>query len=492
MFNRTFLFLAFTLQAFTAVNAANDLEKWNSEQGRVARTAMQEKIASTTYRELPNHVDSTYRSTANGGKVLREIETNATVKGSRVGTTINAYKEVDKTSAAKRFAENFAKGLGKDMLKQGVRLTAGGILIDVALDEMLEGVGWIIDEGGKVKKKPDASTPDPASAKCTESNSHCSWSQYWYKEASWDPYSRFPSAYAAAKNAQNISGWKGELTYSDGWWRIDGSVFTAVFQESNPNYSSSSEVPKEEMPIVSNDEMIEKIRDYFENPQSPASKDLLIEQAEKPRGKASIMWSDDPSSEQTIYNDNKNTTDKVLKSDNPVADGLTKDTPKITDGTSGSADSKTETNSDTTVNETTTQNPDGSTTTTGNHTTNNTTNNIFNFKFPPFCDYAAKLCDWLEWTKEEPEKEEKTEEQNINDRGIFDRKFDLDFKLGGECPPNMSWTFSKNKVLVDTFEIDLKWACMFFTAIGYALIFASNCAGIWIMYEAAVRKEIKV
>lgn len=73
-------------------HSANDLDKWNSEQGRVARSSMKDKIATTTYRELPNHVDSSYRSTANGGKVLRQLETSAEVKGSRVGTTINAFK----------------------------------------------------------------------------------------------------------------------------------------------------------------------------------------------------------------------------------------------------------------------------------------------------------------------------------------------------------------------------------------------------------------
>lgn len=75
-------------------------------------------------------------------------------------------------------------------------------------------------------------------------------------------------------------------------------------------------------------------------------KDLLIEQAVKPKGKASIMWSDDPSSEQTIFSDHKNTAEKILNSDNPQGDGLTKTTPVITDGTA----TETETNTDTTTN----------------------------------------------------------------------------------------------------------------------------------------------
>lgn len=59
-------------------------------------------------------------------------------------------KEVDKYGAAKKFASEMGKG--------AVRYTAGAILIEMAMQEMLDGIGWIIDEGGKVTKKPDSSS----------------------------------------------------------------------------------------------------------------------------------------------------------------------------------------------------------------------------------------------------------------------------------------------------------------------------------------------
>lgn len=487
MFNRFMLCIALGIQSsFALTHAANDLEKWNSESGKVARSAMREKLKTTTYRELPNHVDSSYRSTANGGKVLREIETNATVKGSRVGTTIEALKDVDKMGAAKKFAKELGKG--------GVRFTVGAVLIEAAMQEMLDGIGWIIDTSGEVQKKPENPNPN------TENTEGKYTSDYQYSTLEND--GTYTYAYTA-ENACRIhvsyhNAWQstfilslvsensGTCTIKSSWAKNEGSPTTTTYapiKKSNPY--KNAEQPKPEK--VSEAEMIEKIRDYFENPQTPQSKDLLIEDAVKPKGKAKIAWSDDPSSEQTIYNDNKNTTDKVLQSDNPVADGLTKETPKITDGTSASGESNSESSSNTDVNETTRPNPDGSTTTTGNNTTNNTTNNTFNFELPAFCDYAAIVCDWIDWTKEEPEKEEEQEEQTINDKGIFDREFDINFEFEKSCPPDYVFNF-ETKYIAGSYRFTFNWLCMFFAGISYPLVFLSHCLGAWIFYEIAVRR----
>lgn len=479
MSTRLMLCIALGIQsAFTLTHAANDLEKWNSESGKVARSAMREKLKTTTYRELPNHVDSSYRSTANGGKVLREIETNATVKGSRVGTTIEALKDVDKMGAAKKFAKELGKG--------GVRFTVGAVLIEAAMQEMLDGVGWIIDEGGKVNKKPSLESQDGLVQ---------SWDQYGFEHNG----KLYQSGKAAFKVwAQSVK--KNHIFVSETLVPYGSSYYSKVIYRDaddnnyirdaafnriiNPNYAPNSSPSDVE---VLEPEMIEKIRDYFENPQTPQSKDLLIEDAVKPKGKAKIAWSDDPSSEQTIYNDNKNTTDKVLLSDNPVADGLTKETPKITDGTSASGESNSESSSNTDVNETTRPNPDGSTTTTGNNTTNNTTNNTFNFELPAFCDYAAIVCDWIDWTKEEPEKEEEQEEQTINNKGIFDREFDINFEFEKSCPPDYVFNF-ETKYIAGSYRFTFNWLCMFFAGISYPLVFLSHCLGAWIFYEIAVRR----
>lgn len=488
MLNRSLLFLALTLQiSFTAsnVNAANDLEKWNSEQGRVARSAMKEKINTTTYREMPNHVDSSYRSAENGGKVLRQLETSAEIKGSRVGTTIEALKEVDKHATAKKWAKELGKG--------GLRFAVGAVLIEAAMQEMLDGIGWIIDEGGKVKKKPDPNSEDELKYKSEHRYLVTGLNVYVYstnevarvshKALAQSNESYFGTSFSSVNyvDTDGIGNYYINYTYT----KRDGGSATwgaGATRSSNPDYKPDYVVEPQPVP---QSEMEQKINDYLNDPTKPQNvKDIIIEQAEKPKGKASIMWSDDPSSEQTINQDNKNTANKILNSDDPKGEGLVKDTPKISDGTEGSADTtpKPDPNPN--------PDPDPGTTPTPNPNPNPDTGSTTIFKWPPFCDYAAKLCDWLDWTQEKPDEEEPKEEENINNRGIFDRTFDLDFSLGGQCPPNLSWSMN-NKYFNKTFEIDLGWACMFFTAIGYALLFLSNCIGIWVMYETVVSKDLK-
>lgn len=492
MLNRSLLFLALTLQiSFTTsnVNAANDLEKWNSEQGRVARSAMKEKINTTTYREMPNHVDSSYRSAENGGKVLRQLETSAEIKGSRVGTTIEALKEVDKHATAKKWAKELGKG--------GLRFAVGAVLIEAAMQEMLDGIGWIIDEGGKVNKKPDPNSEDNAKYSSpyafynsggsdfySYSSFDAAAQKYWDRLHNMNPtlYESIESK-SVVRTFSDRNGFYTEYKFIHKSNGVGGKItgFT-ILRKSNPDYKPDYVVEPQPVP---QSEIEQKINDYLNDPTKPQNvKDIIIEQAEKPKGKASIMWSDDPSSEQTINQDNKNTANKILNSDDPKGEGLVKDTPKISDGTEGSADTtpKPDPNPN--------PDPDPGTTPTPNPNPNPDTGSTTIFKWPPFCDYAAKLCDWLDWTQEKPDEEEPKEEENINNRGIFDRTFDLDFSLGGQCPPNLSWSMN-NKYFNKTFEIDLGWACMFFTAIGYALLFLSNCIGIWVMYETVVRKDLK-
>lgn len=400
-------------------HSANDLDKWNSEQGRVARSSMKDKIATTTYRELPNHVDSSYRSTANGGKVLRQLETSAEVKGSRVGTTINALKEVDKYGAAKKFASEMGKG--------AVRYTAGAILIEMAMQEMLDGIGWIIDTSGEVIKKED---PDLAN------NTH---EYIWTIEGGAPENYIYASAQSAGKA---MCAYKNETFQY--LWNI--STFSAyvrckkstggpddwsVSAQRNPSYKPDS---KPEPNKVSEAEMIEKIRDYFENPQSPPSKDLLIEQAVKPKGKASIKWSDDPSSEQTIYSDNKKTAEKVLDSNDPKGEGLTKETPKIVDGTEGSADTTPKPDSGAGTNPNPNPDPGTDPNPNPNPTPNPNPNNgsSTTFNLPAFCDWASIVCGWIDWTKEEPELE--GEKLDIEEQDITDYKYEDHVEWGSSCP----------------------------------------------------------
>lgn len=468
---RLVLLLALGFQSFNAL-AANDLDKWNSPEGRQLRTALKNKtIPTTTYKEMPNVVDAEYRSASNGGKVLHRIEHATTENGSKVGTTIEALKTVDKTAAAKKWANQIFKG--------GVRFTAGAILVEVAMQEMLDGLGWLIDEGGKVTKKPSDDSENPTLI----TPAH----QYYYQNNAFN--TTFNNSLSAALQEAAFYG-VGHCTQTGGggadfvtYYDCEG-YRVRTFRRDNPSYDPSYTT---EPSPVEESEMVEKIKDYFNNPESPSSKDLLIEEAYKPKGKASIEWADDPSSRVEIFGDTPNIAKNIYDSDNPVADGLTKTTPKITDST--------------TVDGETTPNPNPEPPTipdpvTGqpipnpNYNPNLDTGSTSSFQLPAFCNYASKLCDWLDWTQQDLEEENTEELQPPSDQGIFDRVFNFNFNFGGQCPPN--YTFVMNtQYFGGTKTFDLSWLCMIFTFLGYPLIFLSHCLGFWIFYEVAARKEFK-
>lgn len=101
--------------------------------------------------------------------------------------------------------------------------------------------------------------------------------------------------------------------------------------------------------------------------------------------------------------------------------------------------------------------------------------------------------DWFDWSKESPDDEPDNDqpEPEIDYQGIFSRTFDTVFSLSKECPPDIPFELD-TQYLKGSYQISLRWLCIIFTTLGYPLLFASNCLGIWILYETVIRKEIKV
>ncbi|MBP8006513.1 MAG: hypothetical protein KAZ18_06420 [Acinetobacter sp.] len=104
--------------------------------------------------------------------------------------------------------------------------------------------------------------------------------------------------------------------------------------------------------------------------------------------------------------------------------------------------------------------------------------------------FWQKVTDFFDWVKEKPETEEEQEQPEIDDKGIFSKTFDHVFSLSSQCPPDIPWKL-ESQYLSGNFTFSMKWLCIIFTALGYPIVFASHCIGVWILYEATVRKEMK-
>lgn len=359
------------------------------------------------------------------------------------------------------------------MIRMGV---AGAVIYG-----LVEGVGWIIENG--VVKKRDSSSPN---------NPDFPESEYVYKLEAGGPNAKYFSNANQACQASDIpSGWTAKSYMLGTNWRCtytnakgDFAGEDNILKIPNPNYDPESKpnyVPVPESEIgdkVNNSPQAPQILPDVYNPNNPAG------------GPAPDLTAD--------------ALDRSVPTPETEPTGGTKPKPNKDTNGDGIPDTY-----------------DPSLPSAGEE-----------FQLPAFCEWATTMCawyekyqddskktdqhrelekdvwkqekqhrddeksfwekvtDWFDWTKEEPEDKEEPEQPEIDDKGIFARTFDTVFSLSKQCPPDLPWSIDAY-YFKGSYSINLNWLCMIFTFLGYPLVLASHCLGLWIMYEAVIRKEIK-
>lgn len=411
--------------------------------------------------------------------VKQLIEGSASaIDGSKVKIGASVTKPVDTAKVASTLVDRLKNA--KDYAKKVGKASIPAFFGTAAFHALMEGIDWVIDEGGNVTKKPtyEEGACSPTMQKC------------WLGAGKY-----YSSALAAASG---IMKYHNELPANQStnsqavryvYTQSNGNVelfnknnskvgnFTTAFMN-NPTYSPSAE-PENLTPTDS--ELVTALKNALES-NNPALA-TAIAQAMK------SAYTQDNSEGQPkttnplvadAQNDMQRAVDGAL--DTPTSTGGTVERPsgyyKITDGdkTIEGYVTPSDTTSTGTTDSTTTPNPDGSSTTTG--TTAQT--------WPGFCDWANVVCEFIDWVKDDEYLKE-DEPEEIDD-SIFSREFDIEFNMGASCPPNPIWNFdfvgqhwSK--------EIDITSICNFFKYLGYAIVFASNLTALWIVYGAVTTKE---
>lgn len=401
------LFLLGALLIPTIVYSANDLERWNSEVGRTVRQSHTEKLAQTTYTEMDSRNVTVSQDMKN---VYPQIETRSQVAGSRTRVVAEAVLEVDKDKVWKDWNKKLSKWGGR-VGWGAAAIQVGGLIVDAA--------GWVIDEGGKINKRDTG-----GSFGTLTSHSGCSMASRY------SSYGAITAAYAACGvPVQNCT----STVTSYGWTHY--TCGSTQFM----NYATPTQITQP----VTEQEIENTVRDFINNPNNAdAVRDMI--------GNTYSMGPDNPEPDPSVVNDLKNAQKDVLKSDNPKGDGKTRTDPKIDTGTQGQADTTpkpdtgTGTNPDTGTGTTPTPNPspdNGSTTT---------------FELPAFCNYAAKLCDWMDWTQEDKELQEaEKEEPEELDLGTINKNR---FRANGQCPAPIQVNESVRSLgkTVD-FDLSIEW-----------------------------------
>ena len=397
---------------FTSTVYAGAAEKWNDSPRHMS-------IADQGMRTR-NGIGVGNVKAANG-MINADITQRVIVDGSNATINTKVAIPANDDTFARKTASH-----AKNLLRGG----AYGAGAAAAMGVILDGVGWVIDEGGKVNKKPN---PDDVPY------NHPS-GMYYYNIAGMQYQSFSPNSVcskAAAATGSNT--WMGKIYFSskgtygtcvaENW-----STGWPIVRTNNPNYNPSAPPPQNTP--VSDPEMEDAFYNWFKNNPNSIT-DPVKTYIYSPKDSQGNALPKSPEGKDPSFGPNEitdemmnnymehrdaNLQDPILTSiqdstqtdtaQNP--DGSKTTTTTNPDGSTTTTRTDTTTNPDTgeittTVTETTTM-PDGSTST-KTETSTQTKPKPETTELPAFCEYAATLCTWIN-----KDTEHKADEKSLWDK----------------------------------------------------------------------------
>ena len=371
--------------------------------------------------------------------------------GAKAEVVAKVTQPADTGKAAKTLADRLGKA--KDYAKHAGKASIPAFLGGAAVQALVDGVGWVMDEGGKVTQKPGGLSDVTPGIYFCQTGTVCAVK-----------YNSIQEAIDSLKGDDLIS----VTVNSQGWSTSTKYQYCATFKRSHGNYTNCTVFEKRgtataptKTPVISDQQLAEALKNALDS-NNPALAAAIAEAL-----KAAYLYDgsegqDDSSNTIAIgtANDMNQAVDRAF--DNPTSNA-TSDKPsgyyKITDGektvegyvTTPDTSAKTETETKT---ETTTDPLTGNQTTTGTSTGS--------LQFPAFCDWAAIVCDWIGWTKEQPDEPEEL-------KPVFE-EIEVPYmpfsiaNFNAQCPPdeNLSLTLMEQEM---SFVFPMKPFCDFFSGI---------------------------
>lgn len=419
-----FLFLLLLIILIcTHTYAANDLDDWNGNVSKEVRQKLNND--TTTYKTL-----SSVKATAEQSS--SKYTDSVTRSGSKVGVTIDALKvPTSKADIAKAYLARH-KGAIKNLAKGGAYTFVGS----VALGALIKGIGWVMDEGGKLQVHNQIPYNHP--------------SREFYYNLDLGGQS---GSYSTVSELCNfaINRWGSNTTCSvvgnsvNAY--INGSQFLIGYKIKNPYYNSSTTEPS---PVqeVTDSQFQQAIQDQLTNaPNSDLSNQLATDAytLQDSLGKAidSLAKADTTSG----INDAAKTLVDAAKS--AIVNDANPQNAKLTSGSSGKAETETET-----------KNQDG--------TTGEPSKSFTNFQLPSFCDWASYVCEFIDWVKEDPEQPESIElpTTELTERSFVENLF----KVTASCPPDNTLTLPLPHGPVFTYTFTYTRFCSYLDLISYIFV----------------------
>lgn len=405
--------------------------------------------------------------------------------GKKIRIEANVTQTANKAKVASTLVDRLGKA--KDYAKHVGKASIPSFVGTAAFHGLMGGIGWVMDEGGKVTKHPnsdDIPYDDPSQ-------------QYYYQISYGSPSTKYSSIASLCSEAFIRGGWndgkpgngyscvlEGSRVVATTPW--GGSMGQMGSRVDNPSYNPSA--PSPESVEATPEQLAEALKNALEsnNPALAAAIAEAIKAAYTPEGPLLASIGDEQANGLAV--DAADTArDAVNKaSKNTGSEPSSKGKPgyyNITDGDKTIEGNVYETDPTGSI----TPKPDtGTGTEPGTGTGTGTSTGGATLEFPVFCEWAGIVCDFIDWVKQDEEIPE--DEPEKIDESIFDRKFDINFDMGGSCPPNPTWSFEFVGQQWSK-EINISSICDFFRYIGYAIVFASNMTALWIVYAAVTVRE---
>lgn len=459
MVNR-FRFLFCTLACFFSITAHSaertDYRDWTPEKAqkvierRDADFAKLGKDIAYARDYASGKMDNIVKQINNEHEVRTQIRDSGIDPdtGKKIRIEANVTQAANKAKVASTLADRLKKA--GDYAKKAGKASIPSFVGGAAVQALVDGVGWVMDEGGKVSKPSESDIATP---------NH----QYRYYNGSSGIFYSNPKP--ACDWYSKLYSYKPVLTSESRCtlYNTDGSEFTwfYVWKENNPAYNPSA--PQPENVEVTQEQLTEALKNALEsnNPALASAISQAIKDAYTPEGKLASIGDEEANGLAVNASDTaRDAVNKAAK--NTGTEPTSSGKPgyyKITDGektvegyvypTDTSASTKTDTKTETTTDPAT-----------GNQTTTGTSTG--SLELPAFCDWAGIVCDWINWTKEEPDQPEEPkpvfEEINVPFTPFSIAKFNA------QCPPDEN--LSLNLMGQDmSFVFPMKPFCDFFSGI---------------------------
>lgn len=391
--------------------------------------------------------------------------------GAKAEVVAKVTQPADTGKAAKTLADRLGKA--KDYAKHAGKASIPAFLGGAAVQALVDGVGWVMDEGGKIQK---SITPEQQEQYDLEQEKYTSSSlyriaqymgnvtnQFYSVRAACLGYASYISTFgvSASLDSYSIADMSCRIKAVDSEGKVTYSGSTVYYIKPNPDYNPSYTPSEPSSPEATNAEIETALKNALES-NNPALASAIAEAIKAAYSYDGSEGQDNSTNTIAIgtANDMNDAVDRAF--DNPTSNA-TSDKPsgyyKITDGektvegyvTTPDTKGKTETETKT---ETTTDPVTGNQTTTGTSTGS--------LEFPAFCDWAAIVCDWIGWTKEQPDEPEEL-------KPVFE-EIEVPYtpfsiaNFNAQCPPDeqLSLTLMEQEM---SFVFPMKPFCDFFSGI---------------------------